>query len=199
MAWLCVAAMPIPSHSAINRSPADPSHGRSRTSRTNSVGPSSPSGTAVVIMYDVTPEPLPKCLSPVIWYVAPGNGPSPSPSGCARPGPKDVATAARLRRDRPPLLAGGRGGERAPCAVASTWAAPRPAAPARSRGPPRASRPPGPPRDRRAASVRSTSQIGRVLAPTLRHRPPMSSGTATRRNPACASRSKSALSRPRRA
>ena len=65
MAWLCVAAMPIPSHSAVSRSPAVPSHGRSRTSRANSAGASSPSATAVVIMNDVTPEPLPKCLSPL--------------------------------------------------------------------------------------------------------------------------------------
>ena len=44
MAWLCVAAMPMPSHSAISRRPAEPSHGRSRTSRTKIVGASSPVG-----------------------------------------------------------------------------------------------------------------------------------------------------------
>ena len=65
MAWLCVAAMPAPSHSAVNCIPAEPSHGRSRTSSTKMVGASSPAGTAVVTMNDVTPEPLPKCLSPV--------------------------------------------------------------------------------------------------------------------------------------
>ena len=65
MAWLCVADMPMPSHSAVSCSPAVPSHGRSRASMTNSVGLSSPAGTAVVIMNDVIPEPLPKCLSPL--------------------------------------------------------------------------------------------------------------------------------------
>ena len=38
MAWLCVAAMPMPSHSAISSRPAVPSHGRSRTSSTKIVG-----------------------------------------------------------------------------------------------------------------------------------------------------------------
>ena len=65
MAWLCVAAIPIPSHSAVSCRPAEPSHGRSRTSSMKRVGASSPSGTAVVIMNAVTPEPLPKCLSPL--------------------------------------------------------------------------------------------------------------------------------------
>ena len=65
IAWLCVAAMPTPSHSATRWSPADPSNGRFRKSRTKIVGASSPLGTAVVIMNDVTPEPLPKCLSPL--------------------------------------------------------------------------------------------------------------------------------------
>ena len=65
IAWLCVAAMPTPSHSATRWRPADPSNGRSRKSRTKTVGASSPLGTAVVIMNDVTPEPLPKCLSPL--------------------------------------------------------------------------------------------------------------------------------------
>ena len=199
MAWLCVAAMPIPSHSAINRSPADPSHGRSRTSRTNSVGPSSPSGTAVVIMYEVTPEPLPKCLSPVIWYVAPGNGPSPSPSGCA---------PALVRRMSPPLPGSDVIVPHCSPAAAVANAAVRCCVHLDCPSSGRASQKPRTAacieatratEGSAAASVRSTSQIGRVLAPTLRHRPPMSSGTATRRNPACASRSKSPLSRPRRA
>ena len=43
-----------------------------------------------------------------------------------------------------------------------------------------------------AASVRNTSQIGRVVSATLRHSPPPSSGTATSRNPASFSRAKSA-------
>ena len=66
MAWLWVAAIPIPSHSAVSRNPAVPSHGRSRTSRANNAGSSSPSATAVVSMNDVTPDPLPKCLSPLM-------------------------------------------------------------------------------------------------------------------------------------
>ena len=65
MAWLCVAAIPMPSHSAISLSPALPSHGRSRTSSTKIVGSDSPSGIAVVIIRSVIPNPLPKCLSPV--------------------------------------------------------------------------------------------------------------------------------------
>ena len=72
MAWLCVAFIPMPSHSAISASPALPSHGRSRTSNTKNIGSVSPSGTAVVIMRSVMPMPLPKCLSPVTAYVAPG-------------------------------------------------------------------------------------------------------------------------------
>jgi hypothetical protein len=68
IAWLCVAAMPTPSHSAIMAKPAVPSHGRSRTSNANNVGASSPSGTALVIIRSAMPEPLPKCLSPLTAY-----------------------------------------------------------------------------------------------------------------------------------
>ena len=65
MAWLCVAAIPMPSHSPVSVMPAVPSQGRSRTSSTKIVGSASPSGSAVVIIRSVMPEPLPKCLSPV--------------------------------------------------------------------------------------------------------------------------------------
>ena len=93
MAWLWVAAIPIPSHSAMSASPALPSHGRSRTSSTKIVGSASPSGTAVVIIRSVTPKPLPKCLSPVTAYESPARNASAS-SGAA---------TARVRLMSPPL------------------------------------------------------------------------------------------------
>ena len=61
----------------------EPSHGRSRTSSTKMVGASSPAGTAVVIMNDVTPEPLPKCLSPRDAVARAGDGAVAASSGSA--------------------------------------------------------------------------------------------------------------------
>lgn len=64
--WLCVAAIPAPSHSSVSLSPAYPSHGRSCTSSTNIAGTLSPSETAVVTIRSTMPRPDPKCLTPVI-------------------------------------------------------------------------------------------------------------------------------------
>ena len=82
IAWLCVAAIPTPSHSASNVIPAVPSHGRPRTSSANIAGSSSPSGIAVVTIRSAMPEPLPKCLSPETAYGRPSMKPV-SPVGLA--------------------------------------------------------------------------------------------------------------------
>ena len=89
-----------------------PSQGASRTSRTNQSGPSSPApgapppaaGRALVRTYEVIPDPLPKCLCPLRRYLACSPAPSPAPAHLPGhgPGARDIATAARLRRDRPP-------------------------------------------------------------------------------------------------
>ena len=93
MAWLCVAAIPMPSHSAVKLRPALPSHGRPPTSSTKTVGSDSPSGIAVVIIRSVIPNPLPKCLSPVTAYDRPAR------NGCASVG----VAIDRVRAMSPPL------------------------------------------------------------------------------------------------
>ena len=65
-AWLWVARIPMPSHSAISSTWSEVSHGRPAMSSTKTDGVSSPSATAVVIMRSQMPEPLPKCLAPVM-------------------------------------------------------------------------------------------------------------------------------------
>ena len=61
-AWLWVAAMPRPSQGATSSMPGVVPHSTPRTSKKNQSAPSSPSGTAVVTMNEVTPDPLPKCF-----------------------------------------------------------------------------------------------------------------------------------------
>ncbi len=112
-AWRGSASLPSPCRPTRRSSvrPALPSHGRSRTSSTKTVGSDSPSGIAVVIIRSVIPNPLPKCLSPVTAYDRPARNGSRIGGRGGRSRAGDVAAAPRLRRDRSPLLAGRGAGE----------------------------------------------------------------------------------------
>ena len=70
--------MPTPSHSAVIVIADVPGGVHSLVSSTNIVGSSSPLGRAVVIIRSATPDPLPKCLSPLTKHVRPTMNGSPS-------------------------------------------------------------------------------------------------------------------------
>ena len=180
IAWLWVAAMPMPSHSAISRSPAVPSHGRSRTSRTKSVG-------CVLAVGDRGRDHERRDARAAAEVLVAADAVGGAGQRHRRTDPSGVACAL-VRRMSPPLpgsevivphCAPSAAVAKTACAVRSTPVGTRPAGPARSRGPPGASTRPGRPTGSAAASVRSVSQIGRVVSATLRQSPPVSSGTAT--------------------
>ena len=111
IAWLCVAAIPTPSHSAAIDIAKVPGGLHSLVSSTNIRGSSSPSGRAVVTIRCGDARPAPEVLVAGELVRAPDEERIAVHRRRRRPGPADVAAAAGLRRDGAPLLARRRTGE----------------------------------------------------------------------------------------